>query len=74
MLTLNCNVPDMRPARLAGYHAVGHIATPSKPLGIEPPPRRPATIDVALLGSDPGNDPMRSAPRSSAVHLEEAIA
>ena len=63
MLTLNRNVPDMRPARLAGYHAVGLAATPSKPLGIEPPPRRFIVIDIASLGSDPGNDAMRSAPR-----------
>ena len=63
MLTLYRHVPDMRPARLAGCGAVGPAATPSMPLGIEAPPRRPAEIDAALLGSDPGNDPMRSAPR-----------
>lgn len=63
MLMLYRNVSDMRPARLAGCRAVGLAATPSKPLGIEPPPRCLTAIDIASLGSDPGNDAMRSAPR-----------
>ena len=64
MLTLKYNIPDMRPTRLAGHGAMEVTPTTSKPLGIELPPRRPTAVDVAMLGSDPDNDTLRTEQRN----------